>query len=315
MGRTNSLEGGSNQRNIFLSIVMTGRNDDWGGNFTNRLKFSLKSIYYQAAMSQLKVEIVMVDYNPPNDAVPMWSVVQDIVQTAATNCSFLLVTVPAGVHTALRQRPKWRSFDAHLLEYVGKNVGLRLAGGRFVLVTNPDIILGGDLIAYLAAGNLLDGTYYTLPRSNLYQEIPPDIPYVSVLRARKGFGGLRALVLMWPLTLEQATSHRGILPRTRPGWRRPRSRHRTPQLPHSLSHSPAESTPHARARTVPMRRPPPSASAASVRPPVPRLPPVSTRPDAGDFLIASAAAWRGLGGFPEVHHPTSPHPPDSAPRP
>jgi hypothetical protein len=185
MGHTNSMEEKSNQRKIFLSVVMTGRNDDWGGNFTDRLRYSLESIYYQATVSQLKVEVVLVDYNPPYNTAPMWSVVQDIVQRTTPSCSFLLTTVPAEVHTALRQRPRWRLFDARLLEYIGKNVGLRLAGGRFVLVTNPDIILGADLIAFLAAGTLLEGTYYTLPRSNLGQAIPPDTPYVSALRARK----------------------------------------------------------------------------------------------------------------------------------
>ena len=48
-----------------ISIALFGRNDNYGGNYLEKLKFSIKSI--QRALKNIDYEIVMLDYNPPKD--------------------------------------------------------------------------------------------------------------------------------------------------------------------------------------------------------------------------------------------------------
>ena len=158
----------------YISVVMTGRNDDWGGNFTDRLKFSVKSLVKNVNILKLGMEIVIVDYNPPSIAAPLSIIVDDLTREVGA-CSFTVATVPPEVHAALTTREKWLSYDAQLLEYVGKNTGLRVASGRFILVTNPDIVFGSELLSFLSTANLSKDAYYTLPRSNLDRPIPADI--------------------------------------------------------------------------------------------------------------------------------------------
>ena len=123
-------------------------------------------------LSTIGLEIVVVDYNPPKFSTPLWAVVDDIAGRAFRGCSVVVATVPAEVHAALRFRPKWSPYEAQLFEYVAKNTGLRLASGRFTLVTNPDIIFGIEILSFLAAASLSDIAYYILPRSNL-NSLPP----------------------------------------------------------------------------------------------------------------------------------------------
>jgi hypothetical protein len=95
-------------------------------------------------------------------------------------------------HISLRPRAKWRHLtpiSCHLLLYVGKNIGLRLTYGRFLLVV----------------GTHSKGTYYTHPRSNFGDPVSSD----TALRASDLVSGDPGP--------EQAAQHRQALPRTRAG--------------------------------------------------------------------------------------------------
>jgi len=48
-----------------ISIALFGRNDNYGGDFIEKLSFSIKSI--QRALKDIDYEIVLLDYNPPKD--------------------------------------------------------------------------------------------------------------------------------------------------------------------------------------------------------------------------------------------------------
>jgi hypothetical protein len=79
-----------------------------------------------------------------------------------------VVTVPPVVHNALRAL--WRATPPKtfppVLEYLGKNVGVRRARGKFVLTTNPDDVLSASLVASFAKMNLLAVNFYRAARGN-----------------------------------------------------------------------------------------------------------------------------------------------------
>ena len=56
------------QDKSYLSIVVVGRNDEWGGgNFAERLQLFINYTVFTSCSVQLRVEIVVVEYNPPKD--------------------------------------------------------------------------------------------------------------------------------------------------------------------------------------------------------------------------------------------------------
>ncbi len=55
------------KENPYLSIVVTGRNDDYGGDFNERLQSSVKWWSYYALSLKSSMEYVFVNYNPIAD--------------------------------------------------------------------------------------------------------------------------------------------------------------------------------------------------------------------------------------------------------
>lgn len=151
----------------YVSIIMGGRNDDWGGNFTARLHSSLSAIGVLSSIHNLHVEVglslesarlhsahdrriltilqlmqvIVVDYNPPADAPPISALpIPEMVPPSEVR----IVTVPAAKHASLSSSPQWQGYGAQLYEYVAKNVGLRAATGDAVCA-NQMLSLLGDL--------------------------------------------------------------------------------------------------------------------------------------------------------------------------
>ena len=133
-----------------LSIVVAGRNDNYGGRFTMNLQ--------QFLLNTSKVlpwaEIILVEWNPPAETPPISSIWPKGVKGR-------IITVPSEIHARI-DNPK----NLPLLEYWAKNVGIRRATKDFILATNPDTLIGTDLAAEIAGG--LDSyTYYRTNRTDI----------------------------------------------------------------------------------------------------------------------------------------------------
>ena len=63
-----------------------------------------------------------------------------------------------------------------LFQMIAKNVGIRRARGRFVLVTNIDIVFSNELVEYLASGRLEPGLLYRVDRHDIQPDLPVDAP-------------------------------------------------------------------------------------------------------------------------------------------
>ena len=154
----------------FLSIVLTGRNDGYGGDFNERFLRTLRFNHAQLATRGIAHEYVFVEWAPPADAPSL----RELVREA-------LPDLPGDVlrwYAVDRRYQEALSLDPHLkyLEFVAKNVGIRRARGAYILATNCDIYLGRHVLGVLERGALEPRLIYRAPRFDLKLAFGPDAP-------------------------------------------------------------------------------------------------------------------------------------------
>lgn len=146
---------------IDLSIVLTGRNDNYGGDFNTRLVRTLRFNWAALRDRGVSCEIVFVEWNPIEGRPAL----VDIARAELTEIgpdSFRGLVVDRQYQAACSLNPR-----LDYLEYPAKNAGIRRAGGRMVLVTNTDIYFSRGIIDSLAGGALEAGTIYRAARIDL----------------------------------------------------------------------------------------------------------------------------------------------------
>lgn len=135
---------------------MVGRNDGYGGDFLERMQMSINSILSLSKQYSLSVEVIIVEWNPPEEEPTLD---QALTLPELTDQRVRMVRVPEAVHEGLPN-----SDNIPLFEYIGKNAGIRRSEGDFVLATNPDIIYSEEIIKFFAERNLDDGCFYRTDR-------------------------------------------------------------------------------------------------------------------------------------------------------
>ena len=138
--------------NPYISVVITGRNDNYGENFLDRLNIFIKSLDHQVIDFPDLIELIIVEWNPPVDTPPLMDV---IIQPKNLNCR--IITVSNQIHETLNSK-------SPMLEFYAKNVGIRRANGKFVLVTNPDILFTNELITYFSTKHLDENSVHRVDR-------------------------------------------------------------------------------------------------------------------------------------------------------
>ncbi len=148
----------------YLSIVVTSRNDNHGGDLNRRTQTFINSVAEQCRRHQLRAELIFVEWNPPEDRGPL----ADELHWPECDgwCDYRMVTVPRDVHLGLACGD-----SLPLYQMLAKNVGIRRAHGKFVLATNVDLIFSDELTKWLANGKLKQGYYYRTDRF----DVPMDV--------------------------------------------------------------------------------------------------------------------------------------------
>src|SRR5215472_11823915 len=117
----------------YLSLVVTGRNDDHGGNLLGRMQAFVNGWLNQARAHGLDSELIIVEWNPPPDRPRLAEALRWPEDFGP--CVVRIIEVPAELHA---RYPHGNVLP--LYQMIGKNVGIRRARGRFVLATNIDIL-------------------------------------------------------------------------------------------------------------------------------------------------------------------------------
>lgn len=168
-----------------LSVLIYGRNDEYGGVAQRRSALSINAL---AEVLGDDDEIIFVDYNTDNHKLTFPEMIADTL-TARSRDLVKVVRVRPEQHSALALAQA-----GPVVESIARNIGLRHTNpaNRWVLSTNPDIVIvppDEGLGALL--GNLTDG-YYAAPRFELprmlWQRLPRDDP-AAVQQAIAQFAG------------------------------------------------------------------------------------------------------------------------------
>lgn len=120
-----------------LSVVAASRNDGHGLHLLPRMQVFIDSLADQVERFGREVELILVDWNPPQDRPPLSKV---LTAPSIEGFSVRVITVPPAVHSQLSVSSKLSFF-----QMIAKNVGIRRANGHAVLATNIDILLADDL--------------------------------------------------------------------------------------------------------------------------------------------------------------------------
>jgi hypothetical protein len=162
----------------YLSVVVTARNDNHGGDLLYRMRVFISGLVAQCERHRLDAELVLVEWNPPEDR-PRLSEALD--WPASEYCPVRIIEVPHALHARLEHGER-----LPLFQMIAKNVGIRRARGTFVLATNVDVLLSDDLAAFLARRQLRSGVLYRTDRYDVTADIPEDAPIAEQLALAAG---------------------------------------------------------------------------------------------------------------------------------
>lgn len=157
----------------YLSIVATTRNDNHGGDLLKRTQAFLNSVYVQAKRVNLHVELIIVEWNPP-EGKPL---LKDVLKQPAHNVPVTLkiIVVPSETHNTYRFAD-----SLPLYQMIAKNVGIRRAKGQFILCTNIDILFSNYSFDRMAQRNLQKGKFYRANRC----DVPKEVMEISTLKGQ-----------------------------------------------------------------------------------------------------------------------------------
>jgi hypothetical protein len=159
----------------YISFVVVARNDNYGGNFLHRMQAFLNVLLTLCEEQSTNFELVIVEWNPPRNNPRLIEALK--WGKRPKNCKVRIIEVPNKIHQRLPHSDRMP-----LVEYVGKNVGVRRAEGEFILSTNPDLLFSEELVKFLGSGNLSPKCFYRIVRYDVKSPIPLDMPAEEELR-------------------------------------------------------------------------------------------------------------------------------------
>jgi hypothetical protein len=145
----------------FLSIVITARHDNYGGDFRERIAAPLRFNYERLAERGVRYEVILVEWDPIPERPLLCEMLGQELPAIAERVLRPIV-VASEYQAAMTQNPR-----AGYLEYVAKNVGIRRASAQLVLVTNADVLLGREVVDAIAERRPQPGIIYRAPRYDI----------------------------------------------------------------------------------------------------------------------------------------------------
>lgn len=147
-----------------LSFVAVSRNDNHGGDMTRRMNMFINMLSCQCDSYGLEAELILVEWNPPEDRK---SLAEELVWPEGKKLKTRIVTVPKELHDKYKY-----ANSLPLYQMIGKNVGIRRAEGKYILLTNVDILFSDELIKWLSEGRMKAGYNYHIDRFDVDMPLP-----------------------------------------------------------------------------------------------------------------------------------------------
>ncbi|MCB9185940.1 MAG: glycosyltransferase family 2 protein [Flavobacteriales bacterium] len=147
-------------RQPYLSIVVSGRNDNYGGDFRERLQNCLDWNAELFNRYGLRTEFILVNWNPVVTNEPLIS--ELVWPEYPESVSYRVIDVPEEIHKKYVDEGIRNTVPFY--EFIAKNVGIRRSAGEYVLCINADILLHPDIVKAIAQKELSKGHYYRANR-------------------------------------------------------------------------------------------------------------------------------------------------------
>lgn len=159
----------------YLSIILTGRNDEHGGDFGRRFLRTLHFNVRELMARGISFEIVFVEWAPiVGRPLLIDLAVEELAEGLAGRLAGFVVE--RRYQEALSLNPR-----LEYLEFAAKNVGIRRARGQFVLATNSDVFFSRPVLDVLQQQGLALRTLYRAPRHDLNEDGDYAMPTWDVL--------------------------------------------------------------------------------------------------------------------------------------
>jgi hypothetical protein len=160
-------------KHFHLSVVATTRNDNHGESLLSRMQHFVDGFVEQCKRHRLKAELILVEWNPPEDKLPLAKALNFPAEKGP--CAIRIIRVPNDVHAQLDHSDK-----IPLFQMLGKNVGIKRSKGQFVLATNIDILFSDELIIFIR-DQIKPGILYRVDRLDIPQQLPKMGSFDEVL--------------------------------------------------------------------------------------------------------------------------------------
>jgi hypothetical protein len=147
-----------------LTIVATSRNDNHGEDLTLRTNAFLESVYHSAKNSGLRVEVIVVEWNPPENQPNLYDVL--LKPDSSSNAVLRVITVPKETHNSFVN-----SKVIPLYQMIAKNVGIRRADSENILCTNVDILFSAEVFNWLKKNKVQKGKFYRANRCDIPAQV------------------------------------------------------------------------------------------------------------------------------------------------
>jgi hypothetical protein len=146
------------QKSLYdFSFIIATRNDNHGGNmllknqfFVNRWAFNIKKL-------DINCELIIVDWNSPKKLRNKL-----VVPKLNKNQIIRIIEVPNKIHKKFKNYKKLNIF-----QMIAKNVGARRATGKYLILTNMDIIFSNNLLKFLKNNELDENCIYRVDRYDI----------------------------------------------------------------------------------------------------------------------------------------------------
>jgi len=142
----------------YLSLILTGRNDNFGGDFNDRLFRALEFNHHYLAERGISHEFVFCEWRPVRGKPWLAEVLANRYPDLVPHCLTSYVADSA-YHDAFSLNPKLQ-----FQEFIAKNVGIRRCRGAFILTTNTDIYLSRGVLDVLERRALAPRVLYRSER-------------------------------------------------------------------------------------------------------------------------------------------------------
>ena len=144
----------------YISFIIISRNDEYAGGSLKKLQLSLNHLIFQLNKYKVFSEIIIVDWNPPNDKIKLRQALR--LNLDNQYCHLRVIEVPSDIHAG------YKYFDKRPIHgAVAFNVGIRRALGKFILPKVVDSFYSDAVIKFISNKMLDENKLYRCERYDL----------------------------------------------------------------------------------------------------------------------------------------------------